>query len=211
MAFLNFPALIIRSATYVQSCPTVASCPKPDKAEFAFIGRSNVGKSTLINMLTNNGKLAQVSSRPGKTKMINHFLINEGWYLVDLPGYGYAAISQTQRDTWQRNLEEYLQQRESLQNVFLLIDSSIPPQKKDLQFAEWMGMHHVPFSIVFTKADKAKTTAMQQNIAAFKREMLKTWSQLPPVFITSVEKQRGREEILQYIQDCIKNYEPQEY
>lgn len=161
-------------------------------------------------MLTNNGKLAQVSSRPGKTKMINHFLINEAWYLVDLPGYGYAAISQTQRDTWQRNLEEYLQKRETLQNVFLLIDGSIPPQKKDIAFAEWLGEHDIPFSIIFTKADKPKTNALQQNIAAFKREMLKSWAQLPPMFITSLEKQRGRDEILGYIENCINTYEPQD-
>lgn len=201
--------MIIHSASYIQSCPAIASCPKSDMPEFAFIGRSNVGKSTLINMLTNHGRLAQVSSRPGKTKMINHFLINEGWYLVDLPGYGYAAISQTQRDTWKRNLEEYLQQRENLVNVFLLVDSSIPPQKKDLEFAEWMGRHHIPFSIVFTKADKPKTTALQQNIAAFKKEMLKIWTSLPPLFTASVDKQRGRDEILSYIQDCIRNYVPQ--
>jgi GTP-binding protein len=206
---LNHSVLIIRSARYIQSCPTIAACPKPDKAEFAFIGRSNVGKSSLINMLTSNGKLAQVSSRPGKTKMINHFLINDGWYLVDLPGYGYAAISQTQRDTWQRNLEEYLQKRENLQNVFLLVDANIPPQKKDIEFAEWLGEHHVPFSIIFTKADKPKTNALQQNIAAFKREMLKSWAQLPPMFITSLEKQRGRDDILSYIENCINTYEPQ--
>jgi GTP-binding protein len=193
----------IKSAEYFVSSPNLASCPQTDLPEFAFIGRSNVGKSSLINMLTGKKGLALVSGKPGKTRIINHFIINEEWYLVDLPGYGYAHVSQLQRGEWLKHTEEYLAKRKNLYNVFLLVDSRIEPQKKDLDFANWLGKYNVPFSIVFTKADKPKTTELQKNIAAFKREMKKTWSQLPPMFTTSSEDKRGRDEILNYIEKII--------
>jgi GTP-binding protein len=193
----------IKSAEYFVSSPNLASCPQTDLPEFAFIGRSNVGKSSLINMLTGKKGLALVSGKPGKTRIINHFIINEEWYLVDLPGYGYAHVSQLQRGEWLKHTEEYLARRKNLYNVFLLVDSRIEPQKKDLDFANWLGKYNVPFSIVFTKADKPKTTELQKNIAAFKREMKKTWSQLPPMFTTSSEDKRGRDEILDYIEKII--------
>jgi GTP-binding protein len=202
--------LQILTADYVQSSPNLSGCPATQKPEFAFIGRSNVGKSSLINMICDRSKLALTSSKPGKTRNINHFLINDEWFVVDLPGYGFAQISQLQRSLWLKNTEEYLQKRENLVNTFLLIDASIPPQKKDLEFANWMGEKWLPFSIVFTKTDKAKTTETQKNIAGFKKEMLKSWSELPPVFLCSSEEKKGRDEILAYIRDCIKTYVPRE-
>jgi GTP-binding protein len=196
--------LQIHSARYIQSSPDVTGCPKTDFPEFAFIGRSNVGKSSLINMVTGRAKLALTSSKPGKTRNINHFLINEKWYIVDLPGYGYAQISQLQRDLWLRNIQGYFLRRENLKNVFLLIDASIPPQKKDIEFANWMGEHQVPFCIVFTKTDKEKQLKMQLNVKAFKAELTKTWEELPMFIISSVEKKTGKEEILKYIGECME-------
>lgn len=196
----------ISSANYIQSVPTISGCPKPNKPEFAFVGRSNVGKSSLINMITNRNGLAQTSNSPGKTKNINHFLINDEWYLVDLPGYGYAKTSQLQRGIWMKNLENYLTKRENLMNVFLLIDSNIKPQQKDIEFANWLGHNSIPFSIVFTKADKAKKAELAKNIEAFEDEMLKYWKELPPSFLTSAEKKIGRDEILNYIQDITKEF-----
>jgi GTP-binding protein len=194
----------IHSARYIQSSPEVSGCPKTEFPEFAFIGRSNVGKSSLINMLTGRAKLALTSSKPGKTRAINHFLINEKWYVVDLPGYGYAQISQLQRDLWVKNIQDYFLQRKNLKNVFLLIDASISPQKKDIEFTNWLGEHQVPFCIVFTKTDKEKAMKMQMNIKAFKAELTKTWEELPPIIMTSVEKKTGKDAVLEYIEGCMK-------
>jgi GTP-binding protein len=195
--------LQIHSARYIQSSPDISGCPKTDLPEFAFIGRSNVGKSSLINMLTGRNRLALTSSKPGKTRNINHFLVNEKWYVVDLPGYGYAQISQLQRDLWLKNIQDYFLKRDNLKNVFLLIDASIPPQKKDIEFVNWLGEHHVPFCIVFTKTDKEKSMKMQMNIKAFKAELIKHWEELPPILMTSVEKRTGKEEILACIEECL--------
>jgi GTP-binding protein len=191
--------LQINSARYIQSSPDIKGCPVTDLPEFAFIGRSNVGKSSLINMITGRANLALTSSKPGKTRNINHFLINEKWYLVDLPGYGYAQISQMQRDMWLRNIQTFFIRRENLRNVFLLIDASIAPQQKDIEFTNWLGTHSIPFCIVFTKTDKEKALKMKLNIKSFKAELAKTWDELPPFILSSTEKQLGKQEILDYI------------
>lgn len=170
--------------------------------EYAFIGRSNVGKSSLINMITAQKGLAQVSGKPGKTRLINYFEVDASWYLVDLPGYGFAKVGQKQRAQWQLNTEKYLLERTSLMNIFLLIDSNIPPQKLDLKFAEWLGQNGLPFSLVFTKADRIKKHVLAANVELFKSAMLETWEELPPVIISSSEKRVGREELLDYIQYC---------
>ncbi|MCX6352806.1 MAG: ribosome biogenesis GTP-binding protein YihA/YsxC [Bacteroidetes bacterium] len=195
----------INTSEYLQSVPTVAGCPKPDKEEFAFVGRSNVGKSSLINMLTGRKSLALTSHTPGKTQTINHFLINKIWYLVDLPGYGYAKRSKTSRLAWQINMEEYLTQRENLTCVFLLIDANIKPQEIDLEFADWLGENSVPFCIIFTKSDKSKSIAIKKNIEAFFTVMAETWMILPQHFVTSANKKTGRKEVLGYIEElCAK-------
>lgn len=195
----------IQSAEYTGSAGTLAGCPKTELPEFAFIGRSNVGKSSLINFLTERAKLAQTSSRPGKTKSINHFLINNAWYLVDLPGYGYASISQSTREQWVKNTEQYILKRENLASVFLLVDGSIPPQKSDLEFVNWLGENGVPFAIVFTKTDKAKAGEVSRNIKAFKTKLLEEWEELPSILLTSAEKGTGRKEILDFISSVIKS------
>lgn len=189
----------IKEASYVISSPSVDKCPKPNKPEYAFIGRSNVGKSSLINMLCGREQLAKTSSNPGKTRLINHFLINKSWYLVDLPGYGYAKISQQQRKEWEHMIEAYLRQRENLVNLFVLIDSRHPPQKIDLAFIEKLGNLQIPFTIVFTKTDKEKPGVVKRNVEAFKKALAENWEFLPAFFITSAEKREGKEEILQYI------------
>jgi GTP-binding protein len=194
----------IHSAEFIGSAGSIAGCPKTDLPEFAFIGRSNVGKSSLINFLVQKENLAQTSSKPGKTKSINHFLINKAWYLVDLPGYGYAAISQSTREKWIKSTEQYLLKRVNLVSVFLLIDGSIPPQKADLEFSNWLGEHGIPFSIVFTKTDKAKSGEVSKNIKAFKAKLLETWEELPELFITSAEKGTGQKEVLGYVTHCLK-------
>lgn len=194
----------INSAEFAGSVGSVADCPKTDLPEFAFIGRSNVGKSSLINFLVEKANLAQTSSKPGKTKSINHFLINKAWYLVDLPGYGYAAISQSTREKWIKSTEQYLLKRANLVTVFLLIDGSISPQKIDLEFANWLGEHGIPFSIVFTKTDKAKSVEVNKNIKSFKAKLSETWEELPEIFITSVEKGLGKKEVLSYVTQCLK-------
>lgn len=202
--------MVIKKAAYVISSPSVDKCPKPDRPEYAFIGRSNVGKSSLINMLCNNQKLAKTSIAPGKTQNINHFAIessssakgaNTRWYLVDLPGYGYAKIAQTTRKAWTKMIEDYLRKRENLVNVFVLIDSRHSPQKIDLEFVNELGSWQVPFTIVFTKADKEKPGAVQRHVKEFFDEMLKTWQFLPQGFITSAETKQGREEILNFIEE----------
>lgn len=197
----------IKSATFVISNTDIKKCPAPDLPEFAFIGRSNVGKSSLINMLTNHKKLAKISGRPGKTQLINHFLINESWYLVDLPGYGYAKTSKAKRFEFTKFIEQYLRERENLLNTFVLIDSRLEPQKNDVEFLNWMGHNQLPFSIVFTKIDKLSSSALQKNLARYKKELKKYWEEIPPTFTTSSVSEFGREKLLNYIDDINKVWE----
>ena len=191
-------------AEFVVSNATVEKCPKPDRHEYAFIGRSNVGKSSLINMLTNNKKLAKTAARPGKTQLINHFLINDMWYMVDLPGYGYARTSETARRQFEKMIRDYILKRENLVCLFVLIDSRLEPQKIDLEFMEWLGENGIPFSIVFTKSDKLKGGRLKMNINAYLQELRKQWEELPPYFISSSENRTGRTEILDYIETINK-------
>jgi len=190
----------IKSAQFVISNTDITKCPSDGKPEYAFIGRSNVGKSSLINMLTERKSLAKTSGRPGKTQLINHFVINDEWYLVDLPGYGYAKASKTSRMKWEKFISEYLTQREELLNVFVLIDCRLEPQQIDLEFMNWCGEKGIAFSMVFTKMDKVSSTVLQKNLAKYKKEMLKYWEELPPVFTTSAESKFGREKLLNYIE-----------
>ncbi|HLK29718.1 MAG TPA: ribosome biogenesis GTP-binding protein YihA/YsxC [Puia sp.] len=194
--------MLINSSEYIISSPDYLHCPKPDKPEYAFIGRSNVGKSSLINMLCNNEKLAKTSGTPGKTQLINHFLINKEWYVVDLPGYGFAKVSQSQRKKWEKMIEDYLRKRESLMNVFVLIDSRHSPQKIDLEFVNELGQWQIPFCIVFTKSDKENQRTVSLNVKSFLNKMRETWQFLPQHFITSAVKKTGREKILQLIKEC---------
>lgn len=182
----------------------VEKCPKDNLPEYAFIGRSNVGKSSLINMLLNHRNLAKTSGRPGKTQLINHFLINKNWFLVDLPGYGYARVSKSEKKSFQKLITHYFEKREQLILAFVLIDCRHNPQPIDLNFMEWLGTNGIPFHIIFTKADKLSETALKRNIANYEREILKKWEQMPPYFITSSSQQRGREEVLNYI-DTLNN------
>ncbi|MEN9999272.1 MAG: hypothetical protein RI922_2262 [Bacteroidota bacterium] len=195
----------IKEAAFVISNSDYKLCPTDERAEFAFIGRSNVGKSSLINMLVNNKNLAKTSGRPGKTQLINHFIINNEWFLVDLPGYGYAKASKVQREKWEKFIAEYLTKRQQLLNVFVLLDCRLEPQKIDLEFMNWCGEKQIPFSMVFTKIDKLSSTALQKNLAKYKKEMLKYWDALPPVFTTSSESSFGKEKILNYIEQIIDN------
>ena len=190
----------IKQAEFSLSAPMVSMCPKDTKPEYAFIGRSNVGKSSLINMLTNNKKLAKTSATPGKTLLINHFIINKEWYLVDLPGYGYAKRSKKEIAKLDQMIRGYILQREQLVNVFVLVDSRLEPQKIDLEFIEWLGQSSIPFAIVFTKADKLSTSKLNQSIEGYKKKLLETWEELPPIFLTSAEKKQGRDEVLNYIE-----------
>lgn len=194
----------IKEAAYVISSPSVEQCPKPDKPEYAFIGRSNVGKSSLINMICGRDALAKISASPGKTKLINHFIVNKEWYLVDLPGYGYAKISQSERKKWEKMIEDYLRKRESLVNIFVLIDSRHMPQKIDTEFINQLGEWQVPFTLVFTKADKEKPGAVDRHVKAFLDTMRQTWQFLPQSFVTSAAKKQGRDEILTFISECNK-------
>lgn len=193
----------IKSAEFTISNTEVSKCPLDGKPEFAFIGRSNVGKSSLINMLTSKKGLAKTSGTPGKTQLINHFLINEHWYLVDLPGYGYAKVSRTQRSSFERFIADYLTTRETLYNIFVLLDARLEPQKIDLEFMNWCGEKGLPFSMVFTKIDKLSSTALQKNLAKYKKEMLKVWAELPPVFTTSAQSGFGKEPLLNYIEQIL--------
>jgi GTP-binding protein len=193
--------MIVRKAEFIKSSPSLKECPKPDMPEYAFIGRSNVGKSSLINMLCAQGILAKTSATPGKTRLINHFLINQGWYLVDLPGYGYAKVSKSIRKDFDKNLFTYLAKRENLYCVFTLIDTRIPPQAIDLAFIGNLGKLNIPFAIVFTKTDKATQKELNGNTRAFKEEMLKTWETMPPCFYTSSVTKQGQEDILNFIED----------
>lgn len=189
------------SAKFVMSNSDVSKCPLPDRHEYAFIGRSNVGKSSLINMLAANKKLAKTASRPGKTQLINHFLINDSWYLVDLPGYGYAEVPEKIRKQFMDMIRSYILKRENLVCLFVLIDSRHKPQKIDLEFMEWLGENEVPFAMVFTKSDKLSTLRCRINIEEYQKTMLETWETLPPFFVTSAEKFVGREELLDYIEE----------
>ena len=195
----------IKQAEFVISNSDHKLCPTDGKPEFAFIGRSNVGKSSLINMLVGNKGLAKTSGRPGKTQLINHFVINNEWYLVDLPGYGYAKASKVSRAKWEIFIAEYLTKREPLLNVFVLLDSRLDPQQIDLEFMNWCGEKQIPFSMVFTKIDKLSSTALQKNLAKYKKEMLKYWDALPPVFTTSADSSFGKEPVLNYIEAIMKN------
>lgn len=196
----NIDDMIIRTAKFEISNTDYTKCPAGNRPEYAFIGRSNVGKSSLINMLTNHKGLAKTSSTPGKTLLINHFLINDEWYIVDLPGYGYAQRSKDSRAQLKTIIESYVLNRQQMTNLFVLIDCRLKPQKIDVEFLEWLGENGVPFSIVFTKLDKLGKVAGAQAVAAYKRFLLHSWEELPPVFMTSSEDSRGREEILNYIE-----------
>lgn len=195
----------IKNAEFTLSSPIVTMCPKDNKPEFAFIGRSNVGKSSLINMLTNNKKLAKTSATPGKTLLINHFIINREWYLVDLPGYGFAKRSKKEINRLEQMISGYILQREQLVNVFVLIDVRLEPQKIDLEFIDWLGESSIPFAIVFTKADKLNVAKVKANIETYKTTLSETWEETPPMFITSASKKTGRDELLDYIGSIIKS------
>ncbi len=192
--------MIIKEAEFITSSVTESQCPKPVLPEYAFIGRSNVGKSMLINMLTGNRKLAKVSGSPGKTITMNHFLINKSWYLVDLPGYGFAKRSKTERKKWEKMIRHYILTRSNLMSLFLLIDLRHEPQKIDMEFMEWLAMSEIPFVITFTKADKLSKVKVEKNFADYKKAILQKWEQLPPVIITSSRTGAGKEDILNYIE-----------
>ena len=192
--------MIIREAEFICSNTMHEKCPPPEMPEYAFIGRSNVGKSSLINMITNRKSLAKTSSTPGKTQLINHFIIDKKWYLVDLPGYGFARSSKTNKVAWDKMIRDYLEFRLNLMNVFVLIDIRLSPQKIDISFINWLGEKGIPFSMVFTKQDKISKQQVVTSVEFYKKELLKTWDQLPPIYITSAEKNIGKEEILGYIE-----------
>ena len=199
--------MIVKNAEFSLSSPTVAMCPKDTKPEYAFIGRSNVGKSSLINMLCNNKKLAKTSATPGKTMLINHFIINKEWYLVDLPGYGYAKRSKTEVKKLDKMIRGYILQREQLVNVFVLVDIRLEPQAIDLDFINWLGESSVPFSIVFTKADKLNVAKVRANKEAYERKLSETWEEMPMMFVTSSENKLGKEDVLDYIEAINKELE----
>jgi GTP-binding protein len=201
---------MVKSAEFVKSSPDYRQSPKADRAEFAFIGRSNVGKSSLINALVNKKDLAKTSSQPGKTQLINHFLVNGNWYLVDLPGYGYARVSRTSRYAWGKMIKNYMLQRENLMNVYVLVDSRLEPQKIDIEFMNFLGENSVPFSIVFTKIDKQTPNKTNSNVAAYKKELLKYWEELPEIILTSSEKRLGLDILMDSIKGIIPYYKPQE-
>lgn len=197
----------IKKAEYVVSNAKAGACPDTDAPEYAFIGRSNVGKSSLINMLTRRKSLAKTSQTPGKTLLINHFSINDGqWYIVDLPGYGYAARGKQQREQIQRIIEDYVMNRTQMTCLFVLVDSRHDPQKIDMEFINWLGEHGVPFALVFTKGDKLGPNVLKAKVEAYKKSLLKHWEELPPVFVTSSETGMGRDELLDYIEELNKMY-----
>jgi GTP-binding protein len=201
--------MLIKKAEYLISSPSLTTCPKADRPEYAFLGRSNVGKSSLINMITGQKNLAKTSSAPGKTQLINHFTIESGegsWYLVDLPGYGYAKVSASQRKKWAKMIEEYVRQRENLGILFLLVDARHKPQQMDLEFIGQLGEWQVPFCLVFTKADKETQRVVSQNVKAFLEEMKESWAELPPHFVTSSEKRMGRDALLRFIGEMNSRY-----
>lgn len=198
--------MIIHSAKFIKSSPTLKDCPEPKLPEFAFIGRSNVGKSSLINMLTGWSKLAKTSVQPGKTRTINHFLVNESWYLVDLPGYGYAKVPVSEREKWVKALENYILKRDTLVCLFVLIDSRHKPQPSDMKFMEFLGNNQIPFARIFTKADKLSDSNLSNSISEYNKAMLEAWEELPVTFISSAVNKTGRDEILAYIEHCINNF-----
>ena len=195
--------MVIKAAEFVVSNTQISLCPDPDRPEFAFIGRSNVGKSSLINALTGRKNLAKISTTPGKTQTINHFIINDSWYLVDLPGYGFATASQTDRHEWSKMIERYLLERENLYCTFILLDARLTPQPKDLDFIRWLGGKNIPLALVLTKADKLSRNELERSTSLYRETMLKMWEELPPFFITSAEKKTGREEILSFIEQAL--------
>ena len=197
--------MLVKSAEFVMSNSDVAKCPKNRLAEYAFIGRSNVGKSSLINMLTSKKSLAKTSGRPGKTQLINHFLINKNWYLVDLPGYGYAKVSKSSKKTFQKFITQYFSLREQLVCAFVLVDIRHEPQPIDLEFMQWLGENGIPFSIIFTKADKLKPKAIENHVEAYKTILLETWEETPNYFITSSSNDTGKEAVLMYIDQLNEN------
>lgn len=192
--------MLIKDATFIGSFPGLEICPKPDKPEFAFIGRSNVGKSSLINMLCAQKGLAHVSQKPGKTQTLNFYLINESWHLVDLPGYGYAKTARKNRRAWSRMIADYLLHRESLQCAFVLLDANVPPQELDIEFINWLGENQIPFVLTYTKTDRLKSLQQAANIEAIRQALLESWNELPREFITSALRRTGREEILDFIE-----------
>lgn len=191
--------MLIKSAEFVVSNQDVAKCPNTQIPEYAFIGRSNVGKSSLINMLTNRKNLAKTSGKPGKTQLINHFIINKNWFLVDLPGYGYAKVSKSTKKVFQKFITAYFENRKQLVSAFVLVDIRHQPQPIDLEFMQWLGEHAIPFSIIFTKADKLKPKAIERNIDAYKAVLLETWEEVPNYFVTSSSKGIGKDDLLEYI------------
>lgn len=198
----------IKSAEFIISNSEVSKCPDTKLPEYAFIGRSNVGKSSLINTLTNRKDLAKTSGRPGKTQLINHFLINESWYLVDLPGYGYARVSKSSKKTFQKFITAYFEQREQMLCAFVLIDSRHKPQPIDLEFMQYLGEKEIPFCIIFTKADKMKPKALERNINDYQAKMLETWTEMPQFFVTSSSNGTGKEEVLDFIQSINEGFLP---
>ncbi|WP_027382987.1 ribosome biogenesis GTP-binding protein YihA/YsxC [Epilithonimonas caeni] len=192
--------MVIKTAEFVKSSQKWQDCPEPTMPEYAFIGRSNVGKSSLINAMMNHKDLAKTSQTPGKTQLINHFLVNENWYLTDLPGYGYAKVSKSLRKDFEKLITNYILNRKNLVNLFVLVDIRHTPQKIDLEFMRWLGESSVPFSIVFTKADKLKSGGVDRNVEVYKNELLQTWEDLPDLYVTSAEKKEGGDLILKFIQ-----------
>ncbi len=199
--------MIIREARFIASQTTYTKCPDPVFPEYAFIGRSNVGKSSLINMLTGRKGLAKTSGTPGKTQLINHFMINEAWYLVDLPGYGFARVSKTSKATWDKMIRDYLITRSNLMTVFILVDIRHEPQKLDLAFIQWVGENNIPLAIAFTKADKLSKQQVVKSVEVYKKELSKEWDELPLLFITSADKRSGRDEILEFLELTNKDFE----
>ncbi|PKQ69183.1 ribosome biogenesis GTP-binding protein YihA/YsxC [Labilibaculum manganireducens] len=194
----------ITSAKFVMSNSDIRKCPTDNKAEYAFIGRSNVGKSSLINMLTNHKGLAKISTKPGKTQLVNHFLINDEWYLVDLPGYGFAKVAKNTKQRFSKLIFSFIESRPNLINLFVLVDCRHEPQAKDVDFMEWLGVNGIPFSIIFTKADKLGKQKLSENIKAYKTELLNTWEEMPPYFISSASSGLGKDEILNSIDETNK-------
>jgi GTP-binding protein len=197
----------IKQAEFVSSVADVKNCPSPDKPEFAFIGRSNVGKSSLLNMLTNRKGLAKTSNKPGKTQTINHFIINSAWFMVDLPGYGYASVSKEKREGFGNIIEQYVLKRENLHCLFILLDSRLEPQKIDLAFIQWVGEKEVPICLLFTKADKLTKNQLNKNMSAYRSTLMNFWDELPPSFITSATDKSGKEEVLAFIEKALARQE----
>ncbi len=195
----------ITTAEFISSHADVNKCPPPDKPEFAFIGRSNVGKSSLINMLTNSKKLAKTSVTPGKTQTINHFLINDTWYLVDLPGYGYAHASKSKREGFGKMIEDFVLRRENLSCLFVLVDARLEPQANDLNFIQWAGSKEVPLALIFTKIDKLKRNELDKNLKRYEKTLLTQWEILPPMMLTSSVDKNGKDEVLNFVDDALKN------